>query len=63
MEVSAQVLETVNLEFEIKAKLPTLRSKMYSMRAVKGGYLQFNPADDDNAKQGTLDELPETKQE
>lgn len=58
---SAGVCETVAAEFQVTSKMPSRKSRVYSMRPHVNGSLLFNPESADDANQGTLDEVdPDT---
>jgi hypothetical protein len=44
----------VKVEFEIKSKVPVIRSKTFSMDGDRKGHLKFNPDSLDNVDQGTF---------
>lgn len=51
------VCVAVDVEFEVKSRVPSRRSKRYEMQTNAGGALVFNPASPDDVRQGTLDEM------
>ncbi len=53
----AGVCEDCDVEFEIKSKLPPVRSKRYQMRPEGNGGLVFNDLSPEAVRQGTLDEV------
>lgn len=53
MEQSGDCVE-VSAEIVCTAKVPTYRTKPYSMGVRKGGILVFNPDSPDNINQGTF---------
>lgn len=44
----------VKVEFEIKTKVPVIRSKTFSMDGDRKGHLKFNPDSLENVDQGTF---------
>lgn len=52
-------LEDVNVKFQVTDKVPTRKSRTYSMGFRKGGSLVFNDLSDDNINQATIDEIDE----
>lgn len=53
---AAGICETAEVEFEVKSKIPTQRTKTYQMEVDARGELLFNEASPDDIKQRTLDE-------
>lgn len=51
-------LESVNVDFSVKATPPGRTSRIYNMRSDKKRGLLFNDASPDAARQGTMDVLP-----
>lgn len=51
------VCDTVAAEFEVRASIPTRRSRKYSLQAKPNGTLLVNPESPDDIRQGTLDEV------
>lgn len=49
--------ETVSAEFEVRAAIPTRRSRKYSLSAKASGACWFNSESQDDVKQGTFDQL------
>lgn len=47
--------ESVDVRFEIQAKVPRRTSKVYNMRSTPGGLL-FNELSPEDVRQGTIDE-------
>ncbi len=53
-------LDSVDVDFDLKDNLPKRASRTYNMTSLRGGLL-FNELSPDEARQGTLDMLPEPK--
>lgn len=55
------VIDDVKVGIQVHAKVPSQKSRTYSMTVRAGERLMFNDESADNAKQGTLDELDDRK--
>lgn len=54
--VAEGLVQDVDVDFEVEAKVPAKRSRVYRMEIQGGKALLFNPVDRDQPRQRTIDE-------